>query len=136
MSIPDAPLRSPTLGYRPMPSHRFGSEFSTLKIAVENDQDLNAVSSFPDQWDEHGLPIPHFLPAEPKISRDVLPTLEEITTRLKPAHRSRNKDCSQSRLPLFLKAQRLSRGSADNQIKNFPVRSLALNDEMFNTTFT
>ena len=140
-SIPEVPPHSPTIVYCSMSLRGFESEFSAFEVTAEISQDLAVVTPSTNRgWNEHDILIPkqplknsQFPPAMPKISRHISPTLDEITSRLKPAHRSYNKGCSQSQLPHFLKAPSSSPGSADNQIRTLPVRSLALNDEKFNT---
>lgn len=136
---------SPT-AHRSISPCGFKSECSALEVAAENSEDLVVVNSSTNPgWDElveRGLLIaeqplasPKFPSAMPKKSRRTPPSLNEITARMKPVDVSFKKDCSRSRLPDFLKALRLSPGSADDQIKTVPVRSLALNGDKFDTTF-
>lgn len=126
--------------HRSISPRAFKSECSAPEVAAENSEDL-VVANAPTipGWDEQverGLLIAEQPPSViPKKSRRTPPSLNEITARLKPVPVSSKNDCSRSRLPDFLKALSLSPGSTDDQIKTVPVRSLALNDEKFDTTF-
>ncbi|KAH0838467.1 hypothetical protein J3R83DRAFT_6780 [Lanmaoa asiatica] len=145
ISILKVSLESPTTAHCSILPHGTESEFSALEVVAENPEHLIIVDSTTNPgWDEQverGLLITKQSPtsskfhrAVPKKSRRIPPSLDEITARLKPVHVSSTKDYSQSRLPNFLKASSLSPGSTGDQLKTVPVRSLALNDEKFDTT--
>jgi hypothetical protein len=132
--------------HRSISPRGFKSECSAFEVEAGNSEDLVVVNAPTilgwDEQVERGLLVaeqplakPKFPSAMLKKSRRTPPSLNEITARLKPVHVSFKNDCSRSRLPDFLKALRLSPGSTDDQIKTFPVRSLALNEGKFDTTF-
>jgi hypothetical protein len=140
-SIAVVPLESPATPHCSISPRRFESDYSALHIAAENSEDLVINSPANLGWEEQAecdLLIAEPLAGSkfsPNKSRRTPPSLDEITARLKPVYVSSKKDCSRPRLPNFLKASSLSSGPADDLIKTLPVRSLALNDEMFDPTF-
>lgn len=123
----------------------FESEYSAHDIAAENSEDLvinsPALPGLEEQAEcgpfiaERPLASSKSPPAMSNKSRRTPPSLDEITARLKPVSVPSKQDYSRPRLSNFLKASSLSSGPADDQIKTIPVRSLALNDEMFDATF-